>query len=459
MSLDQHFRQYIQSNNLFQQKDRLLLAVSGGLDSVVLCDLCHRSGYEFIMAHCNFQLRDEESNRDEQFVSDLGKKYGVGTIVKRFATAEFATLHKISIQVAARELRYQWFYELLADQSLHVACIVTGHHLDDNIETILMNFFKGTGIAGLRGIKPKHNNIVRPLLFARKEELEIFARQNQLVWVEDSSNLSDKYTRNYIRHQVIPLVQKIFPEAENNLAGNIQRFSDIEELYAQSIRVHLKKLMEVRGNEIHIPVLKLEKTAPLHTIVYEIVKNFGFHASQVSEIIELLGSETGKYVASSSYRVIKNRNWLIIAPLSAAEAGTILIEENNKVIEFSPDGNRNGSLRLDRVDAAGDASVPVPSRSLPADPAIASLDAKQIEFPLILRKWKKSDYFYPLGMKKKKKLARFFIDNKLSMTDKEKVWVLESNKKIIWVVGYRIDERFKVTDKTKSVLKISLIRT
>lgn len=425
------------------------------MDSVVLCDLCKKSGFDFIIAHCNFQLRGEESNRDEQFVRELGKKYDAEVLVRRFSTEEYAKQKKVSIQVAARELRYNWFNELLNPGSPLPACdyLLTAHHLDDNIETVLMNFFKGTGISGLRGILPKHEKIIRPLLFAKKEELAFFAKENKLDWVEDSSNLSDRYSRNYLRHHVIPLIQKIFQEAEDNLAANIQRFSEIEELYAQAIAVHKKKLIERKGNELHIPVLKLKKSAPLHTIIYEIVKEFGFHSAQVNEVVELLDSESGRYVASSSHRVIKNRNWLIIAPVASTDAETILIEENTKLIEFAPDGHRKSSLQFDYITVR---DFKPGSYPLPAANAIATLDIKQIRFPLILRKWKKGDYFYPLGMKKKKKLARFFIDQKLSMTDKEKVWVLEANKKIIWVVGYRIDERFKVTDATKNILKIYL---
>ncbi|MEJ0106044.1 MAG: tRNA lysidine(34) synthetase TilS [Bacteroidota bacterium] len=455
MNLIQRFKEYIRQNNLFLSKERLLLAVSGGVDSVVLCELCKQSGYDFTIAHCNFQLRGEESERDEQFVKELADKYGKEVLVKRFDTETYTKEKKVSIQVAARELRYNWFGELLTPDSRPDSYrvptpgsplptpdyLLTAHHLNDSLETLLMNFFKGTGIAGLHGILPKQGKIVRPLLFAKKEELLAFANENGLNWVEDISNESDKYSRNYFRHQVIPLIQKIYPEAENNLAGNLERFRDIEVLYRQAIDMHKKKLIEQKGNEFHIPVLKLKKSAPLHSIVYEIVKDFGFHSAQVDEIINLLDSESGKYIASSSHRVIKNRNWLIIAPVAAAEAETILIEEGIRKVEFDI-----WNLEFERL--------PTPDSRLITPDSIALLDSKEIKYPLILRKWKTGDYFYPLGMKKKKKLARFFIDQKLSKTDKEKIWVLEMNKKIIWIIGHRIDDRFKVTDKTKKVLKI-----
>ncbi|MGC4036423.1 MAG: tRNA lysidine(34) synthetase TilS [Chitinophagaceae bacterium] len=437
------FKEYIRINNLFSQKDRLLLAVSGGVDSVVLCELCYQAGYAFTIAHCNFQLRGEESERDEQFVKELRNKYSVDVLVKKFDTVAYTKEKKISTQVAARELRYSWFNELLT-QNLRPTTydfLLTAHHLDDNIETLLMNFFKGTGITGLHGILPKQEKIIRPLLFAKREEIIAFAKDQHLDWVEDSSNASDKYSRNFIRHQVIPLIQKIYPGAENNLADNLTRFRDIELLYHQAIEIHKKKLIEQKGNEIHIPVLKLKKSTPLHSIVYEIIKDFGFHSTQLNEVISLLDSESGKFITSSSHRIIKNRNWLIIAPVASMEAETILIEEGAKSLQFAI-----GNLQLKTITH---------DSQLTTANSIALLDLKEIKFPLLLRKWKQGDYFYPLGMKKKKKLARFFIDQKLSKTEKEKVWVLEMDKKIIWVIGYRIDDRFKLTDKTKAVLQIT----
>jgi len=323
-----------------------------------------------------------------------------------------------------------------------LAYIVTAHHLDDNIETIMMNFFKGTGIAGLRGILPKQGKLVRPLLFARKEAIKEFALANHLLWVEDSSNNTDKYTRNFFRHQIIPLVEKVFPEAIANLSDNINRFQDIEQLYQQAIDFHLKKLLEQRGSETHIPILKLKKSTPLHSIVFEIIKKYQFSPAQVDELISLMDSDSGKYIQSSTHRIIKNRNWLIISPNETAKAQNIVID--------GPDGRwmmADGSIQLETPSATG--------FTLQKSHLIAQLDAEKIKFPLLLRKWGKGDYFYPLGMKKKKKLARFFIDNKLSQTEKEKTWVLEMNKKIIWVVGMRIDERFKITPQTKKILKIS----
>ena len=456
MHLLKNFTEFIKKENLFQTKDKLLLAVSGGVDSVVLCELCKQAGYDFVIAHCNFQLRGEESDRDEHFVRELSEKYKVQIFVKKFKTKDYAEKNKLSIQVAARQLRYEWFNYLIGNKQyaksneeidncqLPIAnWIVTAHHANDNIETLLMNFFKGTGVSGLRGILPKNGKIVRPILFAKKEELISFANENRLVFVEDSSNASDKYTRNYFRHQLIPIIKEVFPQVEYNIINNMLRFQDIEILYHQSILLHKKKLLEKKGEEIHIPVLKLLQSEPQVTIVYEIIKVFGFTANQTDEVIKLLTSESGKYIQSLTHRVFKNRKWLIIAPLNNIIAENILIETANCIVNF-----KNGKLKLEKFS---------PDDLLLANGnSIAQLDADEIFYPLLLRKWKQGDYFYPLGMNKKKKLSRFLIDQKLSLTEKENIWVVEMNKKIIWVVGKRIDDRFKITPKTKTILKISL---
>lgn len=488
MSVFQRYLEFIRREQLFTAGSKLLLAVSGGIDSAVLCALCHQAGYDFAIAHCNFRLRGEESDRDEAFVRSLGEKYGRPVLVQHFDTAAYALQHKVSIQVAARELRYAWFNELMqsstafsvpanpAHSGTHPAQVLptfdhtlTAHHLDDNVETLLMKFFKGTGIAGLRGILPKQGNLVRPLLFARKEELVAFANEEQLTWVEDSSNAQDKYARNFLRLQVLPLLQQLYPEVISNLAGNIDRFRDVAVLYHQSLQQHLKKLLEQKGEEIHIPVLKLKQHEPLTTIVYEIARPYGFTAAQTSDIIRLLDSETGRYVASASHRIIRNRGWLIIAPAISDAARHVLVEAADQLVVFP-----GGQLQLLPMKAK---EVPIPvvdekvvqpesaavakKKKAPQKQAaatfdpIAYLDSRDLEFPLLLRPWKTGDYFYPLGMQKKKKLARFLIDQKLSATDKEKVWVLESNKRIVWVVGMRIDNRFRIVAATRQALQVT----
>jgi len=444
MNLEKQFIEFIQTEQLFKPADKLLLAVSGGIDSVVLCKLCKNAGYDFSIAHGNFQLRDEESERDEHFVDTLAAKYEVKLYKKKFATIAYANTHKISIQVAARQLRYDWFHEIVEswpDESANY--ILTAHHLDDNIETQLMNFFKGTGIAGLRGILPKTGILVRPLLFAKKDELKQYAIEHNLKWVEDSSNKSDKYSRNYFRHHIIPLVERIYPEAMDNLADNIKRFRETEQVYKSAIDLKIKKLVTGKNKEYHIPVLKLLHTQPLKTIAYEIIKPFGFTAKQVDDLVSLLYADSGKYIVSATHRILRNRAWLIISALQEKNIDNVLIEENQSSVLF-----QQGNLKIETLTGNG--------YKIPVSADIAGLDSSLIKYPLLLRKWKKGDYFYPLGMQKKKKLSRFFIDQKLSLNEKENIWVVEMNKKIIWVVGKRIDDRFKVNTQTKSILQLSV---
>lgn len=452
MSLLNRFVQYIEVQNLFQKNDRLLLAVSGGVDSVVLVHLCHQAGFDFVIAHCNFHLRKDESNRDEQFVRDLAHHYNIPVFVKSFDTEDYAAQNRFSIQVAARELRYAWFRKLARQLSQGKAGrvkIVTAHHANDNIETVLMNFFKGTGIKGLQGILPETGDLIRPLLFATKKEIKSFASQNDLSFVEDSSNASDKYTRNYFRNQWIPSIQKIFPRVEENLISNIERFREIEVLYNQSIELHRKKLIETKGKEIHIPVLKLLKSTPLKTILYEIIKEYDFTAHQTEQIILLLKSESGKYISSSTHRILKNRRWLIITPINSRESDHIVIEKTDENIAFE-----TGILTLKPLSKA-------PQNLIQASTASVTIDSADLKFPLILRRWKQGDYFYPLGMQKKisgkpgkKKLSKFFIDQKLSLPEKEMIWVLESNKSIVWIIDKRLDDRFKVTPQTRTFLSL-----
>lgn len=429
---------------------RLLVAVSGGVDSVVLVDLLHRSGFDFVLAHVNFQLRGSESVRDEQFVRSLADLYGKELLVQKFDTKAYAQEHKLSIQEAARVIRYDWFSEMIAgwqlagtanNTPLAKCFIVTAHHADDNIETVLMHFFRGTGIQGMAGIEPllKERKLIRPLLGFRKNELQLYSVARDLSFVEDSSNASDKYTRNYFRNQLLPQIKEVYPQVEENLLHNIERFREIEEIYRQSVDQQVNRLLEAKGTEWQIPVMKWKQVQPLSTITWELISRFGFHAAQTAEVIKLLDGENGGYQLSPSHRIIRNRQWMIISPNNTATAQHIQIEEGQAEVVFE-----NGQLL-----------ITTKSETFTHSPAEASLDSAEIRFPLLLRKWKTGDYFYPLGMQKKKKLGKFLIDLKLSRTEKEQVWVLESDKRILWVLGYRIDNRFRITEKTKQVLQVT----
>jgi tRNA(Ile)-lysidine synthase len=418
-----------------------LLAVSGGLDSVVLCELSKEAGLSFAIAHCNFELRGDESERDEAFVRSLADRYGVAVFVRKFATAAFAAEQKLSVQEAARELRYRWFEELRTEHGF--AFTLLAHHADDNIETLLLNFFRGTGLEGLAGMpaEKKEAHCLRPMLPLRRREIEAYAGQRGLVWVEDSSNAANKYTRNFFRNVLIPQVKTVFPQAEENLLHNMQRFGQTNTLYRELVGGLKKKICEVRGEELHIPVLKLMKYK--HTsLIYEIIRDFGFTEKMIAEVVKLADAPSGKYIASETHRIIRHRAWFIIAPKTIT-TGTLVIEKEAESVRFDTQELLIKFIRAEKF-------------TQDKSPLVAQLDAGEIQFPLLLRKWKKGDYFYPLGMSKKKKLARFFIDQKLSQTQKEKAWVVESHKRIVWIVGYRIDDRFKITESTREILQLSL---
>jgi tRNA(Ile)-lysidine synthase len=434
------FTRFFSGRSLSLSAQKYLLAVSGGIDSVVLCELSKEAGLAFAIAHCNFGLRAEESERDEAFVRGLGEKYGVKVFVKSFDTAAFAETNKLSIQEAARNLRYGWFAALRKEKGFDYTLLA--HHANDNIETVLMNFFRGTGLDGLTGMpeEKKEAHCLRPMLQLRRSAIEIYGKEKGLSWVEDSSNSSNKYTRNFFRNELLPQVKKVFPHAEENLLNNIQRLQKTAVLYRDIVSELKRKVCEERGEEVHIPVLKLMKYRDT-SLIFEIIRDYGFGEQFVGEVLKLADAESGKYIASETHRIIRHRAWLIIAP-KAITAQTLVIEKEEDSVRFDSQELLVKFIRKEKF-------------TLDTSPQVAQLDAKEIQFPLVLRKWKKGDYFYPLGMRKKKKLARFFIDQKLSQTAKEKIWVVESHKRIVWVVGYRIDDRFKVSENTKEILLLT----
>ncbi len=420
---------------------RYLLAVSGGMDSVALCALAAEEGLQFAIAHCNFGLRGEESERDEAFVRRLGERYGVEIFVKRFDTETLARESRRSKQETARSLRYEWFEELRQEGGF--AWTLLAHHANDNIETLLMNFFRGTGLDGLTGIPPvaAHSHCLRPLLQFTRSQIEAYVREKGLQWVEDSSNASDKYTRNYFRNRLLPQVKEVYPRAEENLLDNLERFRQTQKLYRQMLDKLKEKMVKKQGAEARISVLELMKYKDT-SLIYEIIRDYGFGEKQVAEVIRLSSSEPGRFIENEGWQIIRHGRWFIIAPKKEA-ATAIAIPDAGTPVNFA-----GGKLSFRLLPASP------PDPNLP--PNKAWLDASQITFPLVLRKWKQGDYFYPLGLRKKKKLARFFIDQKLSKNRKEEIWVLESNKRIVWVLGLRIDDRFKLTEKTKEKMEIEV---
>ena len=425
----------------FSKDGHFVLAVSGGADSVVLAHLLKGAGVNFEIAHCNFKLRGAESDRDEAFVKNLAVILDVPFSCKHFDTEAYATAHKISIQEAARNLRYDWF-------ATFNTIVITAHHANDNIETVFMHFCRGTGIAGLTGIEPYKvkERLLRPLLVFHKHEIIDYATEAGIAFVEDSSNASDKYTRNFFRHQVLPSVQEVFPKSEQNILHTIKHLREVSEVYKVAMQKIVSKLQFIHGNEIHIPVLMWQKAKPLDTITFEMLYPYGFTAAQVPEAIKMLGAHNGAVLLSNTHRLIKNRNWMILAPLETAiNTSVVVVEQNDTSVHYP----------------GGTISLQISSAQLPeaSDNNMCMLDAAALQFPLILRPAATGDYFYPLGMQKKKKLSKFFIDLKLSKTAKEKVWVLVSNNRIAWVIGYRIDNRFKITPASTEAVKFTFSPT
>lgn len=441
------FLQYIKKEKLIAPKQKTLLAVSGGVDSVVMCNLFHQANLPFAIAHCNFKLRNTESNQDEKFVKSLATRYNVPFHSISFKTNEYAKKNKLSIQMAARELRYRWFEKVC--QQYNYNALATAHHQDDSIETFFINLIRGTGVAGLHGITAKQEGIIRPLLFATKQDILNYSTTNALHHHEDSSNSSDKYLRNKIRHHLIPLLKEINPQFEKTASHTIQRLSEVESVYKNEIESKRKQLVKSSENGYMISISALQKLHPLNTYLYELLKPFDFNATTVEEIISTLNGESGKEFFSSTYRLVKDRKTLLLQQFASKSdiKNTFHITKTQNAISIN-------SLQLKLEIVPISSTIVIDKLSI--NNAMALLDFSKLTFPLEIRPWKKGDTFYPLGMKGKKKLSDFFIDKKLSIYEKENCWLLTSNEKIVWVIGYRIDERFKVTGKTKILYKVQI---
>ena len=438
------FTAFIKKEKLFLPNEKILLAVSGGIDSMVMCHLFHQAGFNFDLAHCNYQLRGNESNKDEDFVETMALKYKVQLYSIRFDTAPFAETQDMSIQMAARELRYNWFEEIR--NSYHYNFIATAHHQDDSIETFFINLIRGTGITGLHGILPKQGNIIRPLLFANKTNIIDFAEKSQLKFREDSSNASDKYLRNKIRHHIIPTLKEVNPSIENTLMNTIERLKDAETIVKTQVGKLRKEMVKQVGDTDTISIPELQILNPLSTYLFELLKPYQFNSSTSEEIKNALNGESGKVFYSKTHQVLKDRTLLIISKKKT--------DESTKQSQNQETKKKAKGLELVKLES----KILPANMEIPQSPNLAALDYDKLTFPLTTRKWKEGDSFYPLGMKGKKKLSDFFIDNKLSLNQKENTWLLTSADNIVWVIGMRIDNRFKVTDKTKKIYLVELAK-
>jgi len=439
------FISFIEENILIDPGTRTLLAVSGGADSAVMAELFFHAGLAFDLAHANFQLRGAESERDELFVRDMAVKYDVKVFVKHFETKKIARHNKTSVQLTARLLRYEWFDELMLKNEFDQ--VATAHHLDDQVETFLINMSRGTtGIAGLHGIPVKQGRVIRPMMFIGRKDIEAYILKNKLDFVEDSSNNSVNYTRNRIRHKIIPQIEKINPSFRKTLTDTIAHIREVEIIYRQAIEQKRKEIVITKGNQAYIALERFFNLVPLETWAYELLSPFGFNHTNIRDITGLAGSIPGKEVFSTTHRVIKDRENLVISlreKVGQKATFNITIEDIAFGIIKSP-----VSLELEIIHE-------IPAEF--ADPAItAYLDFDKLSFPLLIRKWQRGDFFYPMGMTQRKKISDFFIDQKFSLIDKEKQWLLCSGENIVWIIGQRIDNRFKITSSSNKTLILTL---
>jgi len=431
------FNKLNREKQLFISGDRLLVAVSGGMDSMCLCHLLLKSNQPFSVAHMNFQLRGSESDGDEEFVRSWCQENQIPFFFKRVNAENYSQSSGKGIQEAARELRYQWFDELRIAHSFNK--ILTAHHSDDAVETALHHFFRGTGINGLTGITERKEHLIRPLLFASRDQISKYVAEHSIAFREDSSNKSVKYTRNFIRNEIIPLLESRYPSLKSTILENASRLGKLNHEISSFVDGMLEKLSHREGAVIKYPVLALLRSSFNDQLLMKLLENSGGQASQLNELIKLLNADSGKFLLTKTHRLLRHRKWLVATELNDQYEGPFIIESNETKIKFG-----GGCFEV----------RPVSRFHSEKDQTVEMIDASLVEYPLILRKWKTGDYFYPLGMKHKKKLSRFFIDEKLSVAEKEKTWILESANRIIWVVGLRIDNRFRVKPTSSNIIRL-----
>jgi tRNA(Ile)-lysidine synthase len=435
------FKTFIQTSCLTNKDQRIIIGVSGGADSMSLLNLLYDSGFKIAVAHCNFMLRGAESDEDELFVKLATEKLNVPFFVKHFNTLEYAKLQKVNIQMAARELRYNWFDNLRRLNNYDKVAIA--HNADDTIETFFINLIRGTGIQGISGIKPINNFVIRPLLFAFRSDIEDYCRQKNIEYRTDSSNLSDKYLRNKLRNSILPFFSNAKSEFKNIMLKNIENFEQAEKIYTSYIEQVKNSLITVKkDDEILINIEGIDNTISPSSVLIEILKEYNFSVRTIEEIHSTFHSDPGKIFLSKNYKLTKDRKHLIICKLKD------VVEEKFHIFENTTEMDSPIKMSIRQFENK--------EYEIKRNPYLAALDYENLTFPLVLRKWQAGDYFQPLGMKGLKKLSNFFIDNKISLPQKENTWLLTSANEIVWVVGMRIDERFKVKKETSRVLEIEI---
>jgi tRNA(Ile)-lysidine synthase len=434
------FEQHIANNFSFLKNKKVLVAVSGGVDSVVLTMLLHKLNIPISLAHCNFKLRENDSDLDEQFVKNLGDKLNVKSFSIQFDTEKYASENKLSIQLAARELRYNWFEEIIRKNKIDF--IATAHHADDNIETFLINLTRGTGLDGLTGIPQQNKNIIRPLLPFSREEILGFAKKNKINWREDASNASTKYLRNKFRHDVVPILKEINPSLIESFNNTISHLKESQQIVEDRIKIVSDDIVETENDVKKISIEKLLKLSNPKAYLFQLLKDYGFN--EWDKVYNLVFAQSGKFISTNSHRLLKNRDFLLFSPTvdsSETSQSVFEIHEDTEFVEKP--------IRLQLTKTA--------EKELESKNSVL-VDKNLLFFPLIIRKWKTGDVFFPSGMNGKKKVSKYFKDEKMSLLEKENTWLLCSAKnEIIWIVGKRQDRRFKISENTNNIIKISIV--
>lgn len=435
----QTVRTYIDKHKLLTAGKPVIVGLSGGGDSVALITLLCDLGYNCIAAHCNFHLRGGESDRDEAFARMLSDYLDVPFYHTDFDTSGYAREKQISTEMAARELRYRWFEKLRIEHAAQA--IAVAHHRQDNVETLLLNLVRGTGIRGLAGMKPKNGCVVRPLLEINKDDITDWLDKKKLNYVTDSTNLSDEYTRNFLRLKVIPLLEELNPSVADSIARTASNLAEVETIYTSAIECMHKDIITEDGRSVLIePLLRMPSPG---TVLYEYLKRYNFNSAVTSDVYQSLAGESGRRFYSVSHELVKDRDRLLIRPLSGVEENQeiILVDENDKEIAIPV------KFSLKREPLSDNTYIE-------KDKNTATLDYDKLQFPLLLRRWEEGDWFIPFGMKGRKKLSDYFTDRKFSLFEKKSMWLLCSGEKIAWIVGERIDNRFCIDKSSKEALII-----